>query len=108
MLTQAEQQLREEMRKMRPKVRPIVGPTTFKILWTVQERLGLKQLRATDAIIEDFLEIIEDPRAVEFDMSLPSTADGVEYALGKLATAGVIGEEDIPTRKEEILSGKVK
>lgn len=87
--------------------RPKVGPTEFKLLWSIQERLKLKELRPNDPIIDDFFEIIEDPRLTEVNLGLASTADSVNYCLSQLVSAGVITEADVPVRQDEILSGQL-
>lgn len=88
--------------------RPQVGPTTFKILWSSPERLKLKELRPSDPVIDDFFDIIEDPRMEYIDLALASTQDGIDYCLQQLVTTGVVAEADMPTRREEILSGTMK
>lgn len=87
---------------------PQVGPTTFKLLWTSQERLKLKELRTTDPVIDDFFDIIEDPRLDHVDLGLKSTQNGVDYCLQQLTATGVITEADVLARREEILSGEMK
>lgn len=82
-----------------------VGPVEFKLLFTSPERLTLKELRNTDAALADFFEIIEDPRLQYVDLSLGSTAAGVDHCLSLLTNAEVISESEAATRREEILSG---
>jgi hypothetical protein len=86
-------------------VYPQVGPTTFKMLLTSPERLKLKELRPSDPVIDDFLEIIEDPRLEYVDLALKSTQDGIDYCLQQLVAVGVIAEADLAARREAILSG---
>lgn len=86
--------------------RPTVGAIGFKLLFTSPERLTLKSLRATDAVIDDFFEIIEDPRLDYIDMALTSTQGGVDYCLARLVDESVITAEDQPARREQILSGQ--
>ncbi|WP_178860855.1 hypothetical protein [Thiomicrorhabdus cannonii] len=89
-------------------VYPKVGPTTFKLLWTSPERLKLKELRATDMVIDDFYDIIEDPRLNEIDLGLTSTQDGVDYCLAKLVESGVVTDAGKATRREQILTGSMQ
>jgi len=84
---------------------PKLGPIAFRLLWTSAERLRLKELRPNDAALDDFFEIIEDPRLEYVDLSLGSTAAGVDHCLSLLEGAGVIAAEDVATRREQILSG---
>jgi len=85
--------------------RPRVGPVEFKLLFTSAERLTLKELRNTDAALADFFEIIEDPRLQYVDLSLGSTAAGVDHCLSLLINAEIIAENEADTRREQILSG---
>jgi len=85
--------------------RPQVGPVEFKLLFTSPERLKLKELRANDPVLADFFEIIEDPRLQYVDLSLGSTAAGVDHCLSLLTNAEVISESEAATRREQILSG---
>lgn len=85
--------------------RPKVGPVEFKLLFTSAERLTLKELRNTDAALADFFEIIEDPRLQYVDLSLGSTAAGVDHCLSLLINAEIITESEADTRREQILSG---
>lgn len=86
--------------------RPRVGPVEFKLLFTSPERLKLKELRPNDAVLDDFFEIIEDARLDYVDLSLGSTAAGVDHCLSLLEGAGVIAAEDVATRREQILAGE--
>lgn len=79
---------------------PQVTPVQFKLLFTPAERVAVKAARATDAMIDDFYEIVEDPRLTMVDFGLQSTVDGVGYLVSK----GLITE----ARKAEILSGVLK
>ncbi|MEC4767941.1 hypothetical protein LPL18_011455 [Halomonas sp. CUBES01] len=85
--------------------RPRVGPVEFKLLFTSAERLTLKELRNTDAALADFFEIIEDPRLQYVDLSLGSTAAGVDHCISLLINAEIIAESEADTRREQILSG---
>lgn len=83
-----------------------VSPVEFKLLWTPQERVAIKTLKSTDPVIEDFYELIEDPRLKEVNLSLQSTQQAVDYLLFKLVEAGTITESQVADRREAILSGK--
>lgn len=83
-----------------PATPPQVTPVQFKLLFTPAERVAIKAARSTDAMIDDFYEIVEDPRLTMVDFGLQSTVDGVGYLVSK----GLITEE----RKAEIISGVLK
>lgn len=85
--------------------RPCVSPVEFKLLWTSPERIAIKLLKATDAVIADLFEIMDDPRLETVNLALQSTQDAVDYILGKLVTGGTITSESKPARLEAILSG---
>jgi len=76
-------------------VPPKVSPVEFKLLFTAQERVAIKA--STDAIVQDFFSIVEDPRLTHVDLALKSTQDALSY----LEALSLIAEG----RKDEILTG---
>lgn len=101
--------LLDSLRSTTETIKPItVSPVEFKLLWTLQERIDLKTLRETDAIIDDFFSIIEDPRLTVVNLNLNSTIEGVNYAVDKLVTNGTIDSVDHDKRVSEILSGTLQ
>ena len=74
-----------------------VSPVEFKLLFTAQERVAIKS--STNPIVQDFFEIVNDPRLTMVNLSLKSTQDAVGY----LALNDLIEEERIA----EILSGNI-
>lgn len=78
---------------------PKVSPVEFKLLFTSQERVAIKAARATDPVIDDFFEIVEDQRLTYVDLGLQSTKD----AIGHLQSKGLLTAE----RADAILSGKI-
>jgi hypothetical protein len=83
-----------------PVQRPRVSPVEFKLLFTPQERVAIKLARAGDPVIDDFMEIVGDPRLTYVDLNLQSTQD----ALGYLAAKGILAGD----RKAQILEGKMQ
>ena len=79
---------------------PKVSPVEFKLLFTAQERVAIKEARATDLVIDDFFEIVEDTRLTHVNLGLQSTQDALAYleATGLITTA----------RRQEILAGQVQ
>ena len=75
-----------------------ISPIEFKLLFTVQERIAIKTARQTDAVIDDFYSIVEDPRLTFVDLGLAST----QQAVGYLATQNLIEA----SRVDEILAGE--
>lgn len=76
-------------------VPPKVSPVEFKLLFTSVERVAIKA--STDAIVQDFFSIVEDPRLTHVDLALKSTQDALSY----LEALSLIAEG----RKDEILTG---
>ena len=74
-----------------------VSPVEFMLLFTSPERVAIKALRQTNPIIDDFLDIIEDPRLTFVDLGLGSTVSAIDY----LIYVGLVA----PERKAEILTG---
>lgn len=79
---------------------PKVSPVEFKLLFTAQERVAIKAARATDPVIDDFYDVIEDPRLTFVDLGLQSTQDALAYLVSQnLLTQA---------RADEVLSGVLK
>lgn len=85
---------------------PKVGPITFKMLFTGEERVKAKELRATNPALDDFWSLLDDPRTTEVDMGLASVQGAIEYTLTVVKAAGVT--VDVPSRKAAILTGQVQ
>ena len=79
------------------KVYPKVTPVEFKMLFTIQERIAIKEAKATDEILQDGFEILEDPRLTFVDLGLGSTQGFIDY----MATLGLVTAE----RADKIKSG---
>ena len=79
---------------------PKVSPVEFLLLFTSAERVAIRAVRQEDPVIDDFFDIVEDPRLTFVDLGLPS----VQGALHYLAAAQLITD----ARLEEILTGKVQ
>lgn len=79
---------------------PKVSPVEFKLLFTPQERVAIKAARATDVAIDDFFDIVEDPRLTFVDLGLQSTQDALSY----LVQQGLLTVE----RRQQILAGQVQ
>ena len=75
-----------------------VSPIEFKLLFTIQERVAIKASRATDPAIDDFYDIVEDPRLTFVDLGLNSTQQALQYMSAQSLIA--------PERIEQILSNQ--
>lgn len=83
----------------KPTESPKVSPVQFKLLFTATERVAIKTARDNDLVIDDFYDIVEDPRLTHVDLGLQSTKDAIGYLQSKqLLTA---------ERAAEILTGKL-
>lgn len=58
-----------------------LSPVQFMLLLTSAERVAIKAARATDPVIDDWLDIIEDARLTEVDLGLASTQDALAYLV---------------------------
>lgn len=85
---------------------PTVGAIAFQRLFTVEERIKARELRASDQKLDDFWRQIEDPRTDVVVMALPSIQDDIEYTLLAVKEAGL--EIDVAARKAAILTGEVQ
>ena len=83
-----------------PAEAPKVSPVEFKLLFSALERVAIKAARATDPVIDDFFEIVEDPRLTHVNLGLQSTQDALSY----LETKGLVTTE----RRIQILAGQVQ
>lgn len=89
---------------------PKVSPVEFKLLFTSAERLAINAARQSDLALDDFYKILDDPRLTEVDMNLESNQAAIEYALSVAGArlSPAYTEEDVATRKAQILSGELK
>jgi len=84
-----------------------VSPVQFKLLFTSAERLAIKTLKTTDPMVEDFYEIVDDPRLETVDFSLQSVRDGVTYVFGKLVEGGTLTQEEMDARLPQVFTGEM-
>lgn len=78
---------------------PKVTPVEFKMLFASAERIAIKAARETDPVIDDYFDIVEDPRLQVVDLGLHSVQEGVHY----LQTIGILTED----RVSQILAGTI-
>lgn len=79
---------------------PKVSPVEFKLLFTSPERVAIKAARTTDPVVDDFFEIVEDPRLTYVDLGLESTQQALLY----LESVSLITEQ----RRLQILTGELR
>lgn len=75
-----------------------VSPVEYKLLFTSLERIAIKS--SADPIVNDFFEIINDPRLTKVNLSLQSTKDALSYLVG----ISILTEE----RRAQILTGVIQ
>ena len=78
---------------------PKVTPVEFKMLFASAERIAIKEARATDPVVDDYFDIVEDPRLQVVDLGLHSVQEGVHY----LQSTGILTED----RVSQILAGTI-
>ena len=61
----------------------IISPVQFKLLFTSEERLAIKSARTSDPVIDDFFDIIDDPRLSIVNLKLSSTSEALTYFVTK-------------------------
>lgn len=83
-----------------------VSVTEFMLLFTAAERVKTRELRATDATINDFWLLLEHPKTENVVMALPAIQASIQYTLDAIDAAG-LDISDIPARKAQILSGQL-
>jgi hypothetical protein len=69
-----------------PEILAKMSPIHFKMCFTPQERIACYALRATDPVIDDALNLLDDPRTTEIDMNLGSN----QALLSYLVTASIL------------------
>jgi len=79
---------------------PKVSPVEFKLLFTPQERVAMKGARKTDPVMDDFFDVVDDPRLTFVDLGLQSTKDAIAYLEFKTFITS--------ERAAEILTGTLK
>jgi len=60
---------------------PLLTPVEFKLMFTPTERIAIKNTRPTDEILDDFMDIIDDPRLDTVNFNLQSTKDAIDYLV---------------------------
>lgn len=83
-----------------------VSPVHFKMLFTSAERVGLRTLRQSDPVIDDFFDLVDDPRTRHVDLAMQSVKDAVLYCLVELSKIGVVANDNVTPRYEAILTGE--
>lgn len=76
---------------------PKLSRTSFRLLFTLDERVGILQKSKGDIKVLDWWETSTDPSLPDIDMALKSTQDGLQYLIEQ----GLLTEE----RKRDILTG---
>ncbi|MFT2112176.1 hypothetical protein [Marinomonas sp. 2405UD68-3] len=83
-----------------------ISPIEFKLLFNVNERVKIKEIRAKDDILDDFYAMLDDPRLTVIDLSKRTIVEAVNYTFDALENAGVVSEENKETRIFEVLGGQ--
>ena len=71
----------EEIRNILNTIR--VSPVQYKLLFTSAERIAIRAERQTDAVIDDFFDIIDDPRLDGVDVNGAASVSAVNYMQGQ-------------------------
>jgi len=60
---------------------PKLSPIQFKLCFTSTERIAISALKATDPVIADAYEILDDPRLTTVDLALASNQALIDYLV---------------------------
>ena len=58
-----------------------LSPAQFKMCFTAAERIAVKNLLATDAVLADAYSVLDDPRLTTVDLSLASNQAMIDYLV---------------------------
>ena len=91
--------------ELEPEQNRSISPVDFKFLFTLVERVKIKELRSTDLALDDFYSMLDDPRLLVVNLDDVRMVEGIKYAVAALVDASVISESDQENRTAEILGG---
>lgn len=84
-----------------PSPAPIISVMEMKLCFTSAERIAIYALKDSgDAVVADWLSILDDPRSEKVNLGLSGIRDGVNYFVGKIPKFD-------EARASEVLSGKL-
>jgi hypothetical protein len=84
-----------------PDPAPVLSVIEMKLCFTSAERIAIYALKdAGDAVVSDWLSILDDPRAEKVDLGLHGIQYGVNYFIGKIPQFDEV-------RASEVLAGKL-
>lgn len=75
----------------------VISPADWRLLLTSEERIKIKAIRTSNAVVEDFYDTIEDTRLTKLDLGSSS----VTSVTGELVSVGILTAE----RKAQIIAG---
>lgn len=74
-------------------------PPEFLLLLTLQERVAIRKARATNDVVEDLMQLIDDPRLTFVELTSPSVIEAINYLAS--GDAPLI----TPARAKRVLAG---
>lgn len=80
---------------------PSITPPQFKLLM-LPDLAEIMEAAKTDTTMATFLDVVNDPRLTEVDLSLQSVQNGIQYCLTKIGRTA----DQIDARMTQILTGK--
>ena len=84
---------------------PTVSRPRFKMLWTSAERAAIKELRQTDATVDAFMELLDDPQTTDIMLALPSVQRDIQYVIAHMPVE-LVPENQRVVRFEKIIAGQ--
>lgn len=79
-------------------------PIELKLRFTSAERVAIRAKRATDAAIDDFMQILDDPRLTVVQLNIAPTIEAVTYIINAIKTVIPYTQADADARIAQILS----
>lgn len=60
-----------------------ISVITFKLLFPIANRVAINAARSTNATIEDFYSLLDDPRTTTVDLALPAVQEMIDYLVAQ-------------------------
>jgi len=82
---------------------PVNVPATisvieFKLLFPIAIRVAINAARATDATIDDFYSLLDDPRTKTVDLALPAVQEMIDYLVDQMLITSELRDDILAYR----------
>lgn len=86
----------------------VLSPIEFQLCFTAQERVTGREIAQNDAVVADFLGLLDDPRLSQVDLRLGSVKTAVAHFFGVLVEKGFLAADDKEKRVAAVLRGEIQ